>query len=271
MRWSVGNTAASHFAGWVLLAALGASASATPARQPQGAGELCLAAITVAETVHRLPAHLLRSIAFVESGRPDPVTGRAVPWPWTINAGGRGSFFATREEAVAAVRMLQAAGVRSIDVGCAQVNLMHHPRAFASLEDAFDPQVNAAYAARFLVALQASTRNWPLAAAAYHSQTPDLGIGYARRVMAIWPNSASYGVLPDVVGTGSTTRAAVADYTRYTPAFAAALRRMDQDRTGPARPSDTRSVWINRPPAPVPISSSGSREVARREARRGAG
>ena len=40
--------------------------------------------------------------------------------------------------------------MRSIDIGCAQVNLMHHPDAFASLEQAFDPMANADYAARFL-------------------------------------------------------------------------------------------------------------------------
>ena len=46
----------------------------------------------------------------------------------------------TRQQAVAAVQALQARGVRSIDVGCLQVNLMYHPIAFASLDDAFDPR-----------------------------------------------------------------------------------------------------------------------------------
>ena len=41
----------------------------------------------------------------------------------------------------------RAQGARSIDVGCMQVNLLHHADAFASLEQAFDPVANARYAA----------------------------------------------------------------------------------------------------------------------------
>ena len=49
-----------------------------------------------------------------------------------------------------AVRKLQRRGVRNIDVGCMQVNLRYHPKAFKSLGQAFDPRANAAYAAGFL-------------------------------------------------------------------------------------------------------------------------
>ncbi len=37
-------------------------------------------------------------------------------------------------------------GVQSIDVGCFQINMYYHPGAFATLEQAFDPRANAAYA-----------------------------------------------------------------------------------------------------------------------------
>src|ERR1700721_4178174 len=92
-----------------------AIAQAAPAvpRRPA----LCVPAITTAENSLRLPPHLLEAIAEVESGRPDPSTGRLQPWPWTINAEGVGAFFMTKADAIAAVRSLQARGVRSIDVG----------------------------------------------------------------------------------------------------------------------------------------------------------
>ena len=83
---------------------------------------------------------------------------------------------------IAAVRMFQAKGVRSIDVGCMQVNLLHHPAAFPDLDTAFDPQANAVYAARFLTALYGQTRDWSLATAMYHSQTQERGEDYQRRV-----------------------------------------------------------------------------------------
>jgi hypothetical protein len=109
-----------------------------------------------------------------------------VPWPWTINAEGVGSFFASKEDAIAAVQALQARGVRSIDVGCMQVNLQQHPEAFHALDQAFDPVTNARYAAGLLLTLFGQTGSWPLAAASYHSQTPTLGAAYQRQVIAAW-------------------------------------------------------------------------------------
>ena len=147
---------------------------------------LCGPAIGTAEQSFALPPNLLLAIAQVESGRPDRQSGDLRPWPWTINAEGQGAFFATKAEAIAAVRDLQAHGVQSIDVGCLQVNLMFHPAAFASLEQAFDPRANALYAARFLNRLHAADNDWLRAIAAYHSQTAILGADYRRRVLALW-------------------------------------------------------------------------------------
>ncbi|MEJ1977686.1 MAG: transglycosylase SLT domain-containing protein [Acetobacteraceae bacterium] len=48
---------------------------------------------------------------------------------------------------------------------------MHHPDAFATLDEAFDPQANAQYAAVFLQRLHVMTGDWSAAAAAYHSMT----------------------------------------------------------------------------------------------------
>jgi hypothetical protein len=152
---------------------------------------LCDSAIATAEYSLRLPPHLLEAIAQVESGRPDPSTGRLQPWPWTINADGEGAFFASKAQAIAAVRSLQARGVRSIDVGCMQVNLMFHPAAFASLENAFDPRINALYAAHFLNALHGDSRDWLGAIAAYHSQTRALGADYRQRVLALWQDPSA--------------------------------------------------------------------------------
>ena len=149
---------------------------------------LCETAITTAEFVHRLPPRLLNAISLTETGRLDTTSGRLRPWPWTLNAEGEGHYFDTAEQAIAAVKTLQARGVRSIDVGCLQVNLMFHPDAFASLEDAFDPRGNANYAARVLNSLYAGARDWAPAIGAYHSETPALGDAYRVLVMARWQN-----------------------------------------------------------------------------------
>src|ERR1700722_18254966 len=128
-------------------------------------GDRCRAAIETAERAHGIPSQLLAAIGRVESGRRDPLTGTWGPWPWTINAEGQGAWFETKAEAISAVQALQARGVRSIDIGCMQVNLMHHPAAFASLDLAFEPGTNADYAAQFLLRLHDQTGDWTQATA----------------------------------------------------------------------------------------------------------
>lgn len=155
----------------------------------------CSAAVSIAQADRGLPDGLLSAIGRTESGRSDPATGTVAPWPWTVNANGVGQFFRAKQEAVAAVLRLQDRGVASIDVGCMQINLRSHPGAFASLDDAFDPQQNADYAARFLVLLYARSGTWMGAAMAYHSQTPELAAPYGARVAAAWGGQA--GVLAD--------------------------------------------------------------------------
>ena len=146
----------------------------------------CERAAAAAEQAHGLPPGILTAIGRVESGRRDPLTNGIRPWPWTIDAEGTGAVFPTREAATAALEALQKAGMRSIDVGCFQVNLQQHPQAFATLADGFDPDRNADYAARFLAELQQRSGNWPDAVMAYHSATPSRGIPYRDRVLASW-------------------------------------------------------------------------------------
>jgi hypothetical protein len=168
----------------LLLLLILSQAVAARAAAQQGPAALCRGAIAAAELDQRIPDAFLSAIAKVESGR--PVDGMVVPWPWTINAEGVGSFFATKSDAIAAVQALQARGVRSIDVGCMQVNLQQHPEAFRSLDQAFDPVTNARFAANLLISLFGQVGSWPLAAAAYHSQTPTIGAAYQRQVLAAW-------------------------------------------------------------------------------------
>jgi soluble lytic murein transglycosylase-like protein len=171
-----------------------------PALPPMAGGLQCRAAILAAERAAALPPQLMAAIARVESGRVD-AQGIVHPWPWTINAEGAGQYFDSKEAAIAAVRALQARGVQSIDVGCMQVNLAHHPQAFASLDQAFDPAANAAYAARFLNDLYATTRDWTRATAFYHSQTPERGELYQKRVAAVWPEEQKrLGITPGLPG-----------------------------------------------------------------------
>ena len=169
-------------AGFVLALAMlavlaGRAAAAAPAS--------CAEAAAAAEAGVGIPKGLLLAIGLVESGRTD-AAGKRAPWPYAIQSGGVGRFHTSAEQAVAAVQALQAGGVQSVDVGCFQINLMHHPNAFPNLASGFDPTANAHAAARFLVSLHEELGAWEPAVAAYHSRTDALGAPYRDLVLAAW-------------------------------------------------------------------------------------
>ena len=162
----------------------------------------CRLAVALVERAAGVPPRLMAAIARVESGRADG-QGGVHPWPWTINVEGAGYVYDSKAEAIAAVRGFQARGARSIDVGCMQVNLMYHPTAFTSLEEAFDPMANARYAAKFLGDLYGQTRDWVKATAMYHSATPALGETYQRKVMAVLTDEERRGVVVSGMPSGT--------------------------------------------------------------------
>ena len=171
-----------------LLAGAGPALAVSQDLAPEtGAAQtLCRAAATELERERRIPRQLLSAIALAESGRWDAVRGESFAWPWTVTAGGRSRYFETKEAALAHVRALSSAGVRNIDVGCMQINLLHHPDAFESLDQAFEPAANAAYAAGFLADLHDETRSWSRAISFYHSRTRALYQPYRKKVYKLW-------------------------------------------------------------------------------------
>jgi hypothetical protein len=182
------------------------------AAQAEGGGPrqtaLCEAAIGRAEQAEQTPPGLLVTIGKVESGRRS-AAGAVEPWPWTINADGQGYFFASKAEAIDWARRGLASGVQFMDVGCMQVDLRMHPGAFHSLDEAFDPDANAAYAARFLRVLHDEAgHNWYAAIGLYHSHTPDLAAYYRLAVAAVGAGLPVPGMGPRL-GRPALTRVAL--------------------------------------------------------------
>ncbi|MBY0430872.1 MAG: tetratricopeptide repeat protein, partial [Rhodospirillales bacterium] len=118
--------------------------------------------------------------------RYNPATNRREPWPWTTNEAGESHYYSSKTEAIERVTAQLKRGVGIIDVGCMQVNLYHHPKAFRTLDEAFDPHHNAAYAARFLKNLFSGSGSWSYAVAAYHNVDPVIGGAYRSKVYAAW-------------------------------------------------------------------------------------
>jgi hypothetical protein len=169
--------------------------------------DLCLRAIDAEERRQPgLPTGLLGSIALVESAHRPVGERRTVPWPWTINSPLGSFYLPSRSAAVAKVEALREQGVRNIDVGCMQVNLMHHPQAFRHLHDAFDPDSNVRYASRFLRSLRTSAPSLFEAVGRYHSHTPERRDAYAERVFRRWGQPIETARSRHGLGTPDETR-----------------------------------------------------------------
>lgn len=145
--------------------------------------KICEFAAQKAATATGVPVSVLRAISLTETGRRKD--GAFRPWPWTVNMEGKGVWFETEDEARAYVYKNYKRGARSFDVGCFQLNYKWHGKAFSSVEQMFDPQAGANYAANFLKDLFAELGNWPDAAGAYHSRTPKYANKYKARFNSI--------------------------------------------------------------------------------------
>lgn len=177
----------------------------------------CLKHFARQERQQGIPRQLLFAVASTESGRWHQGAGVALPWPWTVNAAGKGYYFESKSEAIAAVARFRAQGISSIDVGCMQINLKHHPTAFSNLTQAFDPERNVSYAATFLKNNYDELKSWDSAVAAYHSRTESLGNSYFAQVKKNWRraielvSSTGYTASPYVRVAGQRTQVQLAD------------------------------------------------------------
>ncbi len=158
------------YSGWPSGSAVASTLQTTP--------DLCIAAAQNAADLTGVPVTVLLAITLTETGRTTENGLR--PWPWAINQAGEGHWFQTSQDAIQFAEEQLDLGLRNFDVGCFQLNHRWHSKGFTSTTDMFDPTSNALYAAHFLAELYSEVGDWSLAAARYHSRTPE----YADRYQA---------------------------------------------------------------------------------------
>ena len=171
--------------GMIMAAVVLASAVSVPAATggKTEVSAICDSAARLISQRSGVPVDVLRALTRTETGR--KMAGQLRPWPWTVNMEGAGFWFETRSEALDFALKHHARGARSFDVGCFQINYRWHGEAFESIETMFDPEKNAAYAAKFLGDLYKESGNWGQAAGHYHSRTPSLSKKYRDRFTRI--------------------------------------------------------------------------------------
>jgi hypothetical protein len=163
----------------LVMLACGASAETAQPDDEEYYAAMCERAIVNGARRGGVPPEVLYAISLTETGR--MTGGRLRPWPWAINREGKGHWFKNREEAVAFGKQSLADGRKSFDVGCVQINYRWHGHAFPSLDDMFDPEWTATYAAQFLRTLYEERGDWSAAAGAYHSLSPEFATVYRKR------------------------------------------------------------------------------------------
>jgi hypothetical protein len=171
--------------------------------------DICSRHVEAAESILGLPPKILTAISLAESGRYSKERSATLAWPWTVMAEGKGRYLPSREAAIAEVRGLKARGVRNIDVGCMQINLMYHGKAFDDVEQAFDPAFNVAYAAKYLMDLRSETNSWVRALSRYHSATPVHANRYRAKVLAIWRQARNDAYKQQVVELRASRNGAI--------------------------------------------------------------
>jgi len=132
---------------------------------------------------HNVPAKILYSIALTESQK-ELSTGVIRPWPWTLNMSGRGQYFNTADDMKAAVYKALNSGIRNIDIGVMQVNVIYHlHRTSYSINDLMRPESNLNVGAEILVdEYMRCDGDWWCAVGSYHSPHDDRAANYIEKV-----------------------------------------------------------------------------------------
>ncbi|WP_234041647.1 hypothetical protein [Erythrobacter aureus] len=104
------------------------------------------------------------AIAITESGN------EGQPSPYAMNIAGRSHFAKSKAEMARIISANWNRGVKSIDVGCMQVNLMYHGHKFGQLTDLLDSKTNVEYGAGYLIQLAHSRGSWREGVMDYHNK-----------------------------------------------------------------------------------------------------
>jgi hypothetical protein len=153
--------------------------SSADSSNSESALTLCDSAAHTAAQEFDMPVNVLLAIARTETGRYGPQGFN--PWPWAVNMEGAGYWFSSYTEALNFTLDRHQGGAFSFDLGCFQINYRWHGKFFGSIEEMFDPLLNARYAAQFLSQLHTEFGSWSAAAGAFHSRTLSKSEAYTKR------------------------------------------------------------------------------------------
>jgi len=158
------------------------------------AGESIPVGYASAARAHGVPADIFYAVALTESGKIVDRFRTRRPWPWTLNVGGKGYFYASREDAHRALLRFLAQGKRSIDIGLMQVNWRWHRDKLRDPWRALDPEHNLQVGARILATCYRERSDRWDAVGCYHApNNKKFASRYRKNLAAHWRRIAGRG------------------------------------------------------------------------------
>lgn len=125
----------------------------------------CRDLILEAEKRNNIPTGLLLAVAMTESGM------KGQPNPLALNIAGRSYFGDSIENVARIVQSNLNRGIKSIDVGCMQINLKYHGNRFPSFHSLLNNDTNVAYGAWYLSSNASKRGSWFEGVMDYHNKT----------------------------------------------------------------------------------------------------
>nr|WP_256370222.1 transglycosylase SLT domain-containing protein [Sphingosinicella sp. BN140058] len=125
----------------------------------------CPGLISEAEARRQIPRGLLMAIAITESS----VNG--IPNPYAMNIAGRAYHARDLNDMAGQISANWSRGVKSIDVGCMQINLLYHGDKFSRLTDLLHSPTNVEYGANYLIQLATARGSWREGVMDYHNKS----------------------------------------------------------------------------------------------------
>lgn len=144
------------------------------------------------EEQYKIPKNTLHAISLQETQKAHSKHNISLVWPWTVNSRGKGYYFDSKNDAIKFVQDQIKSGNKSVDVGCMQINLKYHSKAFTSIEEAFSPKANIEYGAKLLKDNKKSSGSWSKAIGNYHSYQEKRAANYSLKVNRFNKNMTSY-------------------------------------------------------------------------------
>ena len=171
------------------------------------AGETVPAGYASAARAHDVPADILYAVALTESGKVVDRSRTRRPWPWTLNVGGTGHFYASREDAHRALLHFLDQGKRSVDIGLMQVNWRWHRNKLGDPWQALDPYHNLRVGAAILQACYRNEPDWWVSVGCYHApNNQTFASRYSKKVATHWRRIArrpAPGAVPEAGAAGT--------------------------------------------------------------------